>query len=73
MTPRKRINTSIQIDENYCFETDTTFLMKEIYIADGDTWVLKSREVIGFYSGEPNPKDTEYYSNKPSLKAEYTL
>lgn len=56
-----------EIQPNYCHASDTTFLMKVEYEEDE----LVSMECVGFYSGTPNAKDTEYYANKKSLKATY--
>lgn len=61
--------TYTEIEENYCPTTDTTFLMECTYTtADKE---LKSMEVIGFYCGEPNADDTQFYANNRTTKAYY--
>ncbi len=44
----------------YSPEADITIIMKYLY-SNGE---LIAEEVIGFYHGEPNDKDTETYSTK---------
>jgi len=52
-------DTEVRIEEYYSEEGDITFLMKEIYLRSEP---VKS-EVVGFYYGKPNEKDTEYYKD----------
>ena len=40
---------------------DITFIMREIWNSDGDP---VQSEVVGFYYGEPNEEDTEYFKTK---------
>ena len=49
-----------EIEPVYSPEADITFLMKYTY-RNGE---VIAEEVIGFYHGEPNDKDTEEYSAK---------
>lgn len=49
-----------RVIENYCQDTDTTFLTKAKYLK-GE---LQSIEVVGFYHGEPNESDTIEYSSR---------
>ena len=49
-----------EVVEYYSEEGDITFLMEESY--KGET--LIKCEVVGFYHGEPNKDDTEYFKGK---------
>ena len=49
----------IMVEEHYCKNTDTTFLMEEIYDEKDE---LRRLTCIGWYAGEPNQHDTEFYS-----------
>ena len=55
-----------EIQTAYSKEADMTFILKEITSADGNPL---STEVVGFYYGEPNERDTRNYLGH--LKAEY--
>lgn len=55
-----------EIQTAYSKEADMTFILKETTSADGDPI---STEVVGFYYGEPNERDTRNYLGH--LKAEY--
>ena len=57
--------TETKIETNYSQEADRTFIIEETYI-NGE---LFSEEVVGFYSGEPNEKDTQTFLHK--TKATY--
>lgn len=49
----------IMVEENYCGSTDITFLMEYIYDEEDD---LRRMTCIGFYSGEPNQDNTEFFA-----------
>lgn len=55
----------VTIHECYAPADDTTFIMREVE----EQGVILSREVIGFYSGEPDAEATKTYMGK--TKAEY--
>lgn len=57
-----------KIITEYSASGDMTFILKEEYNAEGDPL---STEVVGFYFGKPNEKDTEHFTGK--LKAEFVL
>ena len=59
----------VQIEEDYCPSSDTTYLMKHTYVK-GE---LREREIIGFYSGEPDKEATEAYTACGGIKATYIL
>lgn len=50
-----------KIYTTYAPDSDTTFIMEDTRDKD-DNWI--SLECIGFYAGEPNIKDTEFYAHK---------
>ena len=54
------------ISECYAPAHDMTFIRRDTYNTDGD---LVSMEVVGFYCGEPNDKNTEQYTGE--VKAVY--
>ena len=58
-----------EIEEIYSEESDTTFVFRNEYFWDD----LYRREVISFYSGQPNEGDTKYYLKNPSLVAYYEM
>lgn len=55
-----------KIITEYSESGDMTFILKEEYNEEGNPITT---EVVGFYYGAPNEKDTEYYTGK--LKAVY--
>lgn len=60
----------VKIEAEYAPTSDTTFLVEYTYVG-GE---LKSREVISFYSGEPNDQNNKLYStDAKGIKAEYKL
>ena len=60
------IKSITEIQTAYSPESDMTFILKETTSADGEPI---STEVVGFYYGEPNERDTRNYLDH--LKAEY--
>lgn len=64
----RMIPTKTYIQEEYCPESDRTFLV-EVVMENGN---IVSEEVIGFYAGEPNGECTKQYSENRKLKAEYS-
>jgi len=54
-------------EANYSESFDRTFIMEVVEDDDGD---LVSEEVVGFYSGEPNEEDTQFFAHG-RMKAEY--
>ena len=60
------IKSITEIKTAYSPEEDITFILREITSAEGDPL---STEVIGFYYGGPNERDTRNYIGH--LKAEY--
>lgn len=52
----------------YSHEGDMTFIMEDIYDANGEPM---STECVGWYHGEPDERDTETYRGK--LKGEYNF
>ena len=54
-----------EIVEVYSYDADMTFILKDVYW--GDTPI--SREVVGFYYGEPNKLATKECMGR--LKVEY--
>lgn len=67
MSDIKYTDYRIHYEECYAPYADITFIMKNEYIRDG----LIRTQVISWYSGEPNIKDTLDYIAKPNLIAEY--
>ena len=55
-----------KIITEYSASGDMTFILKEIYDANGEP---VSTECVGWYYGSPNEEDTAYYIGK--LKATY--
>lgn len=49
----------------YAPDTDTTFIMVDTYIDDE----IFSSECVGWYHGEPNEENNEYFTGK--LKASF--
>lgn len=60
--------TKKEIYTVYSPEGDMTFIMEDIYDADGEPL---SAECVGWYHGEPDDESTQYFIGK--LKAEYTM
>lgn len=52
-------DTEVRIEEYYSEEGDITFIMRETFLRSEP---IKS-EVVGFYYGKPNEKDTEHYKD----------
>ena len=52
-------DTEVRIEEYYSENGDITFIMRETFLRSEP---IKS-EVVGFYYGKPNAKDTEYYKD----------
>lgn len=50
-----------KIYTTYAPDSNTTFIMEDTYSDDGE-WI--SLECIGFYAGEPDQEDTEFYAHK---------
>lgn len=72
------VNMNNSIEHSICFETcyhksnDITFVMKKAY---DDSGLIENKdgesiceEVIGFYHGEPNVQETDYYIMQYYLK-----
>lgn len=55
-------------EQTYAPDTDTTFIMKTTHLPCAD-YTMK-REIVGFYSGEPNVEDFETYKTAGTV-AEY--
>ena len=60
------IKSITEIQTAYSKEADMTFILKETTSMDGDPI---STEVVGFYYGEPNERDTRNHLGH--IKAEY--
>ena len=67
VTPKDIGITCEETSTAYSTDTDTTTIFKEVSRRSNNT--LVSTEVIGFYFGKPNKKDTERFAG--SLKAVY--
>lgn len=64
-----------QTNYDYCEKSDTTYIMKETYEKkkdmdpENDDYVLKEREVVGFFYGRPEDcPDKWKYMNKHSAR-----
>lgn len=54
----------------YSEEANMTFIIEDaFYEEDGVIDELVSTSVTGFYFGEPNDEDTEFYKHKSTMRA----
>lgn len=68
LAAKKDCEEKIVYETNYSSAYDRTFVMKVNYVGED----IVREECVGFYSGEPDDENTEYYKNG-KLVAEYKL